>query len=504
MSTEALLSANFKTKCYEHQLREFELRVDAPCKALAWSMRTGKSKAEIDRACHLYKRGLIDGVLIFAPNGVHANWIERELPIHMWDGVPHDGLVWRSVISGIKAVKRLPKAEHEAWHARQAQWWRQLATIKSNSRLMWLAINSESMTRPDVRKAVARFLKHRRVLAIFDESDDFGTPGSKRTKMARAMARHCLFRDILSGTMITGSPLAAFSQFELLEKGALGFDTYADFKAQYAVEETRNIRGRSFAKVVGYKNEDDLRKRMARLTSVVLREDCTDMPDLVPVLRKITPSPEQMEVYRELHRGYIVSIGKERVSVGERAARLGKLQQVFSGFVFDEFGQMKKIPGVNPRLEALSKEVYLAPGKVIIWCQFQPDIDFVVARLLADGHKVAEYHGRVSDKEKLNALTSFRENRSIKPLVGHAKSGGRGQDMSVASKIIWYSHTFSARLRQQAMERATKIGGKNIEVVDFEAPGPDAYIRSVVTKRINVADAIAGTGLRDFLEGLSL
>lgn len=498
--TAELIGASFKTSPFDHQMREFECAAEAPARAMAWTMRTGKSKTIIDRACHLYEVDKIDAVLVFAPNGVHANWIERELPAHCWESVPTSALVWRSLEAGTIRTRDPLK-----WDAELESWWQRLATVKTNRRLMWLAVNSESMTRPDVRKAVARFVKHRRVFVVFDESDDFGTPGAKRTKMARALAARCPFRAILSGTIITGSPLQAFSQYELLEKEALGFKTFGDFEARYAeYEKSYGAGGRSYPKLIGYKNEEELRERMARFTSVVLREDCKDMPDLVPRTRKITPTPEQLAIYRELHETFLIDVENERVNVGERAPRFQKLQQVFSGFVIDGNGVVKHIPGGNPRLDALSEEVYLSPGKVIIWCQFQADMDLAKKRLLHDGHKVVEYHGRVSGKEKLVALESFRNDPSIKPLVGHAKSGGRGLDMSVASKIFWYSHTFSARTRQQALERATKIGGKNIEVVDFEAPGPDQYIRSKIQSRIDVADAIAGAGMKAFLEGIAL
>lgn len=502
--TEALIGADFVLPPFNHQLEEFETNVEEPARALAWTMRTGKSKAAIDKACHLYKRGLIDGVMIFAPNGVHANWIDRELPTHVWPGIPTAAVVWRSKVGGSKAVKRIRKAERGAWEAERESWWKKLAEVRKSPALMWLAINSESMTRKDVRAAVARFTKYRRVLVIFDESDDFGTPGSIRTKMARPLQRRCPFRMILSGTMVTASPLAAFSQFELLEKGALGFEKFEDFKARYAITETRNVGFRSFPKVVGFQNLDELRERMARFMSVVLREDCADMPALVLEERRIQPTEEQLRIYRELHRSFMVDIAENRVSVGERAPRLAKLQQVFSGFLIDEHKKRIIIPGANPRLDALSEELYLAPGKVIVWCQFQADMDLVRARALVDGHGVAEYHGRVSDEEKTNALRSFREDKGIGVFIAHARSGGRGQDFSVASSIIWYSHTFSSRLRQQAMERATKIGGKNIRVVDFLAPGPDEYIRNTTTNQINIADSLAGSGMRDFLRGIEL
>lgn len=505
MSLAALLNADFATPPFDHQFREFEEHCDAPARAKAWHMRTGKSKSCVDKAFHLFRAGVIDGVLIFAPNGVHANWVEREFPAHAWAGARWSGHIWRSVDSGSKGWKKLSKVQRAEWEAARTMWWEGLSLVKDNADLMVLAINTESMTRKDVRKAVARFMKHRKVYCIFDESDDWGTPGSKRTKMARSLGPKCAVREILSGTIATSSPLATFSQFELLKRGALGYTRAEDFNARYGVyEEAHGLGGRKYPKLTGFQNLDELRERMARFTSVVLRTDCHDMPDIVPRRREIAPTEEQLTVYRDLHASYLVDIAEERVSVGERAPRFAKLQQVFSGFVIDEAKKVRTIPGDNPRLDALAEEVFLAPGKVIVWCAFQEDMDRVAARLLVEGHESVGYHGRVSDKDKPISLATFRERRECKVLIAHPKSAGRGLDFSVASTIIWYSHTFSARFRAQAMERATKIGGKNISAIDFVAPGPDEHIVRTTDSRMDVADSLAGRGLKELLKGMDL
>ncbi len=506
MSTEALIAADFAHPCFLHQMREFESNCDTSARALAWSMRTGKSKATIDKASHLYTRGKIDGLLIFAPNGVHANWVDVELPKHAWPTAQYDPLVWRSSGISAKARARVRAADRREWSKKRAAWYDTLRRADHSPRLMVLAVNTESMTREDVRKAVAYFLKRRRrVYVVFDESDDFGTPGAKRTKMARALARRCAYKTILSGTMTTSSPLVSWSQFELLKPGALGFDTFKDFRNRYAIyEQAFRPGGGDFKKLIGFKNLEELRDKMAAWTSVVLREDCDDMPELEQEDVKIEPTKQQRAAYRELLDSFIAQLGDEEVSIGEKCAKLGKLQQIFSGFLIDEFGELHRVPGDNPRLDALAREVYHAPGKVVIWCNFQQDMDNVASRLALEGIESVEYHGRVPDKVKPLALHSFREKRAVKAFIGHPKSAGRGLDFSVASTIIWYSHTFSARDRVQAMERATKVGGRNIKAVDFIAPGPDSYILNTTRKRIEIADSLSGKGLKSVLEGLRL
>lgn len=506
MTFAALMESEFVLPPFDHQLAEFEKHSDTPARALAWTMRTGKTKEEIDKACHLYKnRSKIDAVLIFAPNGVHANWVEVEWPKHCWPGIKTDALIWRSSELSAKRRNTIAKKDAAAFEADRKEWWKKLRTARHTPNLIVLAIPTESMTRKDVRTVVGYLLKKRRVFVIFDESDDFGVPGSKRTKMARALARHTKARTILSGTMLTGSPLAAYSQFELLERNALGFPDYAAFKDHYCdVELTRGKGGKTYPKIVGFKNQDDLRARMAPFMSVVRREDVKDMPALNIEPRHFEATAEQLRVYRELNKKITTQIRNREVSIGELAPKLQKLQQVFSGFVIDEFKDIHRIPGGNPRLDLMLHETFIAPGKVVIWCHFQEDIDFVCAALRLEGYEVAEYHGRVSDKAKAKSLSNFRTNRDFKALVGHAQSCGRGQDFAVASSIFVYSHSFKARMREQMLERASKIGGGNIQVLDFVGPGPDQYILDVTEGRIQMNDSLTGEGMKELLRSLSL
>lgn len=494
--TAELIAADFKTKPYAHQAREFELHGLDSSRALLWQMRCGKTKLIIDSACALYKEGLIDAVLIFAPNGVHSNWIVRELPIHAWDTLKHSALDWRtSVASGSSK----DKAAHKEW------WGKAHSAVKCKDALTWMAFNSESMTRPDVRKLIEKLVAKKRTMIVFDESHNYRTPGSARTKMARSIAKKCPYRRILTGTVITNSPLHAYSQYELLEPGALGFKTFGQFKnyfADYVLH--NNSRGHKYPVLKCYKNLDELKNKMAPFSSVVLREDCTDMPNLVLRTRNIELTEKQQEIYEKLRKRMLLEIEGREVQLNEASSSLNKMQQVGSGFIIDEDGKTIIIPGKNPRLEALAEEVAFAPGKVIIWCQFRRDMDLVEERLKKEGFNVVSYHGRTkeADRAKVRELFAPGADNDIKALVGHPQSAGQGLNLSAASTIIWYSHTFDAILRGQADERATAIGGKNIQVINIQAPGVDKYILENVANKVGIAEAIAGTGLKAALESI--
>lgn len=73
--------------------------------------------------------------------------------------------------------------------------------------------------------------------------------------------------------------------------------------------------------------------------------------------------------------------------------------------------------------------------------------------------------------------------------------------MSAASKIIWYSQTPDARIRTQANERATKMGGTSVQLVDLVAP-VGKYFLSITDRKSTLADDIARYGLRAVLDNL--
>ena len=484
----------FRMPPMAHQWREFVEHKDDDARALLWTMRTGKTKATLDLACYRRQKGDIQAVLVIAPNGVHCNWVRRQLPQHMWETVPYVVHAWQASES------------HKPEHAASLE---RVLSCRGEA-LAVLAVNSESIIHDKPAKIIARFLRRHqgKCMLVVDESHDFRSPGSKRTKRARSLKRYCRVRRILTGTAVSNSPLAAYSQFELLDDHALGFENFADFEGHYAyyVQE-RTKGGRSYDRLDHYRNLDDLQGRMARWASVVLREDVDDMPDLVMDERTVVLPEAQMKAYRTLLKEMILELedGGE-VEAIDGGARLVKLQQMLGGFVVDVDGQVRELVSdeENQRLQAMLDEVRSSDGKAIVWCKYREDIRRVVRALAAEGIRCVEYHGAVhSQAKRQQAIDDFNNDPSVRVFVGQPKAGGQGLDLSAADLILWYSHTFDLIERDQANERATQIGGKTVTIKDFVTPGTvDEYIIANLNEKRSVAESLAGRGLRDRLLAL--
>jgi SNF2 family DNA or RNA helicase len=482
----------FRLPNYAHQAAEFERHRDDDARALLWQMRTGKTKSILDTVCYRHAdRRDIDGLLVIAPNGVHVNWVRRQLPLHMWGCVDYSAHAYQS------------SEAHKQKHARSLE-----ACLSYRAGLAVLAINSESLRYDKVKDIIKRFLKGRRVFLVADESHNFRSPGSKRTKTIRGLARKCHVRRILTGTMASNSPLAAFSQYEILEAGALGFTRFSDFESRFATfTEKKNGAGQTYRLLNGYVNQDELQASIARWSSVVLREDVDDMPALLLDEVTVALSEELHEHYRTLLKEYILEFedGGE-VDAVDGGVRLMKLQQILSGFVVDSAGELRELvtDEQNPRLQALLQQVEGSTGKNIIWCKYQEDIKRVVRALTAAGRNVVEYHGRIHSQSKRQAaIDAFMHDPKVTDFIGQPAAAGAGLDLSIAETVHWYSHTFDLIERDQAMERATQIGGKSIVVLDYVVPDTvDEYILKTLARKRSVSDELTGAGLRDRLLAL--
>lgn len=463
---------------YKHQAEEFDRHRADEARALLWQQRTGKTKAIIDVACHLYLSMEIGGVVIVAPNGVHRQWIEKEVPKHQWKGVKSNRFAWRF---------------SDPKNARNFELWR---LFWHTGAMQWLAVNMESVARDDIKKVIMSFKKTvGRCMIVFDESHHFARPGSKRTGAARGLARHFEYRRILSGTESENSPLQSFSQFELLEREALGCRTYGEFKQRHAVYEiARTKGGQRYPKLIKYTNLEILKEHKAKYASVVLRSDCEDLPPVQQDVRYAEMTTKQASMWREVKANEIErleSLGQTRALDG--GAALIKLQQIEGGFWLEKDGNAKSVCESNPKMLILFDEIQQYDDRVVVWFQFVHELEAAAAALMENFKIVgAKFHGRYRYKEE--ELAAFQSGK-FRILLAQPMAGGEGRQMP-AGKIIWYSATPDAIVRSQAMERATIMGGESVQMVDIVVPnGVCDHFLKLTAKKSAIAEDTSRSGL---------
>ena len=477
-----IMEFKFKTRSRPHQLEEFEKYKEAPARALLWQMRSGKSKAVIDIFAWQFCQQNITGVLIIAPNEVHYNWLREEIPRHC-------------PVSYVGHTYRANKVKSQAHILRHKEICRAY-----EDRLSIFAINAESIRTDNAKRIIEQFLKaHKgKAFLIVDECHDFRTPSSKRTRRIMSIRKHCQFKRILTGTAMKNSPLAAYSQFEILSPQALGFRNYGQFKQEYAVYQNQRTRnGRMFPALVKFKNLDDLQDKVSKWASVVLKEDC-GIEIAEPIIRKYQMVSEQKTLYNKLVKEYILED-----AAYDGGARTGKLQQIARGWYYDECGEPVDIisNGQNPALQILKREIDTQNCKTLIWCQYRHEIESIVKMLREENYMVVKYHGGVNAMDREKAVRDFMDYRGSAIFVGQPKAGGTGINLSKADAVIWFSiPQQNLILYEQASERATEVHKAAVERVHIIAEGTvDEIQHEGLKRKQSLSDMLAENGLKDLL-----
>lgn len=498
----------FKTEPFKHQREVFDSSRDKENFALLMEMGTGKTKVTIDNAAWLYAKGKVNFLLVAAPNDVQRNWIEREVPAHLPDWIERRSCVW----SG-----KMKKADWDDFHGLFDPDFHGLRIMAVNFEQFscmdkkWQR-PSPDKSKPHFGQALRSIMNAFGVMFVVDESSKIKTPGVKRTRRIINIGAKAAFRRILTGTL--GGPLEAYSQFQFLDPTILKYTNFYGYKHHYANWQKRRFKPkgggkeREFEELVGYRNLDELQRRIGDHSYRVLKKDCLDLPDKIYMRRKVEMTPDQQRTYTKLKNQSILelkkamSTGEKQVPVASVLTRYLRLQQIIGGWLPDiEHPDSPALPMFdkpeqNPRIKMLMDVVEEnSEQSIIIWARFRAEIEAITDSLNAvygKGSAVRFYGGTEKDERK-EAIDGFQDGR-IKFFVANPHSGGYGLTLTAATCVIYYSNDFSLEARLQSEDRCHRIGQTSkVLYVDLESEGTiDTRILGALLNKKELADTVVG------------
>ena len=483
------LEYEFRTKPFAHQREVFHATANRRAFGLFWEVGCGKSKVVIDTAAYLYGNGLIDTVVVIAPNGVHRNWLTDEIPAHMPKGLAKvtSMMYWQS--------KRANTKTHKA----------QVTILAKHKGLRVLAMNYEAILTKKGLAALVSLMKGRQVLLVFDESHYIKTPGVRRTKRSIALAKKAAYVRILTGTPIANSPFDAYSQLRALQADywkQFNFSVFSTFKTHFGIftQGYNTAQEREFKTCVGYRRLDQLKKMIDPMCSRVTKDEVLDLPPRLYQRRFFEMTPEQKKVYDQIkHEAMALLDSGDTVTAPLAITRLLRLQQVTCGYVPTDEGtpEFETFGDINPRLDLLIEICDTLSHPAIIWARFRRDIDLIMERL---GKRAVRYDGKTSDDERAEAKRRFQA-RDVQFFVGNPAAGATGLTLTAARTVIYASNSFKLTDRLQSEGRPHRIGQEHpVVYIDLIAPGTiDEYIVAALRNKRDIASELTGDELKEWI-----
>lgn len=404
-------------KLYTYQRRAVRKAMELKSLGLWMEQGTGKTLTALKYAGNLWKRGLINNLLILAPKAVLT--------------------VWRQEISDSLLIPYIVSDGKEA----------ALSPLSFNDTLSITLLNYEAMRS---LKGKGNKVKHFYDMVIADESHRIKNPNSIQSKQTYFLSRGSKYRIALSGTPKGNDDYDFFAQYRFINPQIFGFRT-KDMKENYFEPcgfMGHDLRLRKDKKEEFYKKVNDNSFR-------ITKKEALDLPPITETVIPVDLSKKAWKLYEAMENEHILELEDCNIKAELAITLVTKLQQICNGFIYNEDRKPVLFENKNAKIEVL-KELLLdhQQEKIIIFCNYRQEIDLLVSSL--KNYKILVYHG----DSKVDDWKKFQSGK-YDILITQIRKGGTGLNLQIASTVIFFSLSYSYIDLSQAKDRVHRNGQKN-------------------------------------------
>ena len=424
----------------------------------------GKTKTTLADFWNLYSVGVVDCMVVVTVNSMKATW-KAEMEA---ENYPFDIHVWPD-------IKKLP----------------------SKTKGQVIVINYEALFRRG-GKMLFEWMRRGRPYLAFDESTGLMNHTSQQAKAGVNMATIAVAQRMLAGKPNPMGPQNLWAQLKGI--GAPVGNFYA-FRNTFCV-----MGGYQGRKVTGQKNVDRLVELMKPRTFFADKKTwAPTLPEkkTASLVCEMTEAQKKAyktmanELYAELDSGQVVEID-------QTLHKSMKLQQVASGFIYDENRKAHRIGSGKPaKLELVEDFIDNATGKTIIFAHFEPTIRMLMEAF--PGAPFALSKQRMTDDELERNKARFNSDDCMLPFIASSsvlKFGHTlvGTPTNPCQNVLFFENTYSLLTRSQAEDRAHRWGASCdlITYYDIICSQVDKDMVRALRNREDLAQALLGA-LRGFV-----
>lgn len=412
------MNYKFKTKPYKHQVVALKRAWQQGYLALLWEPGTGKTKLIVDWACALWQREKIQTIMIVCPLSVIGVW-EEEFETHAT--VPYHFIPIDAKTKDLTIVSN------------------DLNVVVVNYDLAWRRKELLDQLRPN--------------MVIADESQRIKRPNARRTRFMTGLNR-APYRAVLTGTPTPKSYLDLFSQWKFLHYRTFG-TRVADFRHRYIV-----MGGFMGKQIVGYDNVKELKQKVKKDASIVLKRTALDLPEQIYQRIPIDLEPAAQAHYDKMAYEFFLELERGDVSDAKNAAvKILRLQQITGGWIKSDEGNTYQLSEQKIKTtQDLLHDLWENDEPVVVFARFIPEVQ-AIAQLGADaGVRTYVLRGATGRAHRDSLRRDFQAKGGPSLFVAQIQTGGLGITLHRSHQVIFYSVTYALDDYIQACDRVHRIG----------------------------------------------
>ncbi len=537
---------------YGHQLEALSKFRESDAVALFFEMGCGKSFTTLCLAEDKFRRGLIKGMLVVAPNDVHRQWYDD-----LVNGVTIDGKLYKEMSVDIEA---------QCVGGRGGA--KDICEFDYASTFKFVSVNVDTFSQPTKWKSIVDWARSDEYMIVIDEAtciknckgyNDRGSSArAKRliygfddilSKGKCVLAsKHNKYRVILTGTPVTNGTVDLWALMEFLQPNYFGRNYYSfqSYYAMYTVLKADEDKKRprditipltektwqgvkdcySYAEAFfhfgvsedtyftikhqvrfmgAYKHADELRKEIDPASLFKRLTDCVDMPEQIYTVRNVGMNKEQEKAYKSMLKENLAVDDGILTTAKNGLSKLLRLQQISDGFIVPDLPDEdeEETPIHIDDIDVMPVDAHWLGESCPKLDALMRDVEscdkpmLILTKYTAEAARI--YDMCVAAGYKTGLFTGWRVEGGIEEfkagklevLVANENKIARGFNLQIAHTTLFYSNSFSMEVRQQAEFRTFRMGQKNSCVyVDYIASDIDKVVSNALKLKKDLLDYI--------------
>lgn len=450
-SKDKSIEFDFKTKPYSHQIEALQYALKNKRFLLADEQGLGKTKQAIDIAC-FYKKNYASMVkkclIICGVAGLKWNW-RNEIETHSNE--------YGYILSSDNKTKLVELNN--------------LHLVKN----FFIITNIESLRHEGVCKKLIELCKNDYFgMVIVDEIHKCKNPSSQQGKALLKIDAQ--IKLAMTGTPVMNNPLDTYVIMKWL-----GYENhnFYSFKNHFCT-----MGGYGNYQIVGYKNMAELHSQLNCFMLRRLKADVLDLPEKIYSVDYVEMGKKQAKIYNEVKAEIIANIDKIKLSPNPLSMMI-RLRQAtaHSSILSTKIKESAKIERLTEILEDVTEN-----EKVIIFSNWTEVTDITFNSVKK--YNPALITGEVKDRQL--QVEKFMNDESCRVIIGTIGAMGTGLTLTAASTVIFLDSPWNRATKDQAVDRAHRIGTKsNVNIITLVCKDTiDERIEELVYKKGVISDAL--------------
>ena len=320
---------------------------------------------------------------------------------------------------------------------------------------------------------------------VFDEFQVCKNLKSSQTKALLKM-KDSPIKIAATGTPIMNKPGDCYPLLKWLDHDT---ESYFEFSNNYCNKD-------DYGNILSYKNLDNLNSRIKPLMLRRLKEDVLDLPDKIFINDYLDLEGKQLEFYNKIKMNIRSNLSIIK-SKNDLMSILAARQCTSHPYVLDNtIEESIKFE----RIIQLLEELIPNGRKLIIFSSFARVIKCYYDSLVKLGLQPAMIIGEVNDIDRSNEVDRFQNDPNCKVILGTIGAMGTGLTLTAASTVVFVDEPWNRALKDQACDRAHRIGAKeNVIIRTLICHNTiDERIHKIVLDKGDLADMIVDGKIKQF------